>query len=78
MWNGQDPLPLPGLTVRPLRLNIPFLWGVVTAFGAAKSRIVPQLLNAMTKAGNLDIAGFRLRDSKDMEGIIKEMTERTL
>lgn len=66
-------LPLPGVVVRPLDVPIPYLWGIVVPQGMPESPVLPSLVEAMIKVGGENLPGFRERDVRDIEQILKSV-----
>jgi DNA-binding transcriptional LysR family regulator len=55
-------VPLPGVLVRPLDLDIPFFWGVITPTRQPGSTIVTALIEAVRDTATELLPGFRLCD----------------
>lgn len=62
-----------GLAVRPLSVHIPYLWGVVTPVGVPGSPVLPLLIKAMADASKVGLPGYRERDVRDLEAILKNI-----
>jgi DNA-binding transcriptional LysR family regulator len=64
---------VPGVVVRPLDVDIPYLWGIVSPIGLPESPIITPLIEALIEASNLDLPGFKVRDVKQIESILKNI-----
>lgn len=64
-----------GVVARPLTVQIPYLWGIITPVGLAESPAVAPLIQAMIGAAGEDLPGFQTREPRDMETILKTMQD---
>lgn len=59
--------------VRPLSVSIPYYWGIVTPVGLPESPIIQPLVEALITASQMDMPGFRIRDVRETESILKNI-----
>jgi DNA-binding transcriptional LysR family regulator len=62
-------VPVEGVTVRPLDVAIPFLWGVVTRLGQPLAPLVEALIGALRERAGALLPGFRQHDLADRDAI---------
>jgi DNA-binding transcriptional LysR family regulator len=63
-------MPIEGLVVRPLQINIPFYFGVVTPFGKPVDGITQALIAAVESAAQTILHGFVKRDASDHDELL--------
>jgi len=64
-----------GVVTRPLTTSIPYLWGIITPVGLAESPAVAPFVDALVAAAGTDLPGFRIRDVREIEAILKTMQD---
>lgn len=60
-------VPMEGIVIRPLEVNIPFLWGVVTALNAPISPTVQSLLGLLDTVTRQLLPGIEIIDAADTD-----------
>lgn len=63
-------MPIEGLVVRPLAINIPFYFGVVTPFGKPVDGITQALIAAIESAAQTILHGFVKRDASEHDELL--------
>lgn len=62
---------VPGTVVRRLAVHIPYLWGIVSPAGLPESPVIAPLIAALIDTAGNDLPGFRVRDPRETESILK-------
>lgn len=63
-------MPIEGLVVRPLEVNVPFYFGVVTPFGKPTVAVTQALITAIEMAARDILPGFVKRDAGDHDDLL--------